>query len=75
MNLNFFSAACNVVGTLVLVFYPFNTVAYIEGYEVKSWTSDKKISGLKLQFQKYAPRFGFTLMMIGSGIQCYTTIN
>jgi len=74
MNLEFVSAVCNVVGTTVLVFYPFNTLTHIDGHEVISWISERKLNGLKLKLQKHAPRFGFVLMMLGSGIQCYITL-
>lgn len=74
MNLEFFSAVCNVVGAAVLVFYPLNTVTYVDGHEVVNWINEKKLDGIKLKLQKHMPRFGFLLMMLSSGIQCYTTL-
>jgi len=74
MNLDFVSSVCNVVGATLLVFYPLNTVTYIDGQEVVNWINERKLDGIKLKLQKHLPRFGFLLMMLGSGIQCYTTL-
>ena len=74
MNLEFISAVFNVLGAVVLVFYPVNTVTFIDGREVINWINERKLDRIKLKLQKHMSRFGFLMMLLGSGIQCYTTL-
>jgi hypothetical protein len=73
MNWELISVGCNLVGTIILVFFPYAAREYDDdGGEVENLVTEgngKKISKTRLRLYKFAPRIGFLLLMVGSGIQ------
>ena len=70
MNWELISVGCNLVGTIILVFFPYAAREYDDdGGEVENLVTEgngKKISKTRLRLYKFAPRIGFLLLMVGS---------
>ena len=73
LNWQLISVGCNLIGTIILVFFPYAAKTYgDDGEEVVHLIAEgngRKLTQRMLFLSKSAPRLGFVLLMFGSGIQ------